>query len=359
MTTKTVLIMAGGTGGHVFPALAVADCLKAKNITVVWLGTRQGIEAKLVVEAGYDIRWLSISGLRGKNKWSLVLAPFKLFFACLQALRVIIEVKPAAVLGMGGFASGPGGLMAFLTARPLLVHEQNAIPGMTNTLLAKMAGVVMEAFPKTFKPSDKVHLVGNPVRENIAKIKPPAERLKSRGNRLKILVVGGSLGAAALNEAVPAMLSLSDNQQKYEVWHQAGSKNIATTQAIYSEFNLDARVDAFIDNMADAYEWADVVICRAGAMTVSELAMAGMASILIPYPYAVDDHQTANAGFLVKNNAAILIPQTELSAERLSQELVALTDEKIMKMSVAAQNIATPSAAQKAAELCMLAGGLK
>ena len=358
MSRATILIMAGGTGGHVFPALAVADCLKEKNITVVWLGTRQGIEAKLVAEAGYEIHWLNVSGLRGKNKWSLILAPFKLIFACMQALSVIIKVKPAAVLGMGGFASGPGGLMAFLTRKPLLVHEQNAIPGMTNTLLSKMATVIMQAFPNSFTNHKSVQLVGNPVRENIAGITAPVERLKDRDDKLNILVIGGSLGAAALNKAVPEMLSMANNQQKFDVWHQTGERNYEEALTVYSDLNIEARVNAFIDNMAEAYDWADVVICRAGAMTISELALAGVASILIPYPYAVDDHQTANAGYLVNNDAAILIPQTELSAERLSQELALLTREKIMKMSVSAQKSAAPDAANKVAELCMNAGGL-
>ncbi|MDH5393766.1 MAG: undecaprenyldiphospho-muramoylpentapeptide beta-N-acetylglucosaminyltransferase [Gammaproteobacteria bacterium] len=354
----TVLIMAGGTGGHVFPALAVAERLKEKGVTVVWLGTKKGIEAKVVVEAGYKIHWLSVSGLRGKNKWSLIFMPFKLMFACLQALWVMINVKPAAVLGMGGFASGPGGLMAFLCRKPLLVHEQNAIPGMTNTLLSKLSDVVMEAFPQSFSISKPVQLIGNPVRANILAISEPVERLKNRQGKLNILVVGGSLGAAALNKTLPEMMALNKNAEQLTVWHQTGNRNYDETVETYKAFNVEARIGAFIDNMAEAYEWADVVVCRAGAMTVSELAQAGVASILIPYPYAVDDHQTANAAYLVENGAAVLLPQSELSAERLSQELATLTREKIMKMSVAAQKCAAPEAAEKVAALCMKAGAL-
>ena len=356
--TRPVLIMAGGTGGHVFPALAVADQLKQQGVPVVWLGTRKGIEARLVVEAGYDIRWLSVSGLRGKNKLSLLLAPLKLMRACLQAIKVILDVKPAAVLGMGGFASGPGGLMAYLMGKPLLVHEQNAIPGLTNTLLAKMAGTVMESFPGSFKMKKSVQLIGNPVRTNIMQIKAPAERLADRSETINILVVGGSLGAAALNNAVPEMKSLLEDKEAINIWHQTGERNIDETRAIYSKFAVEARVDAFINDMAEAYEWADVVICRSGAMTVSELAMAGVASILVPYPYAVDDHQTANANYLVENDAAILLQQKELTAVHLKEIVMSLTREKILNMSEAAKQCARPDAAEKAAKLCLQAGGL-
>jgi len=356
--TRPVLIMAGGTGGHVFPALAVADQLKQKGVPVVWLGTRKGIEARLVVEAGYDIRWLSVSGLRGKNKLSLLLAPLKLIRACLQAMKVLLEVKPVAVLGMGGFASGPGGLMAYLMGKPLLVHEQNAIPGLTNTLLAKMAGTVMESFPDSFKTKKSVQLIGNPVRANIMQIKTPAERLSGRANEINILVVGGSLGAAALNNTVPEMKSLIEDKSAINIWHQTGERNLDEAKEVYRKFEVEARIDAFINNMAEAYEWADVVICRSGAMTVSELAIAGVASILVPYPYAVDDHQTANANHLVENGAAILIQQKELTAESLKETVMSLTREKILSMSQAAQKCARPDAAEKAAQLCLQAGGL-
>lgn len=355
---RPVLIMAGGTGGHVFPALAVADVLKQEGVPVVWLGTKKGIEAKVVADAGYDIRWLSVSGLRGKNKLSLIFAPFKLLRACLQALKVMIEIKPIAVLGMGGFASGPGGLMAYLTRRPLLVHEQNAVPGLTNTLLSKMASIVMESFPDSFKNKKSVKLIGNPIRSNIAEIEKPAQRLKDRNNDLNILVIGGSLGAAVLNNTVPEMKSILSESTDINIWHQTGNRNFDETMAVYKHFDVEARIEAFIDDMSEAYRWADVVICRAGAMTISELAIAGVASILVPYPFAVDDHQTANANYLVNSEAAILVPQSELTAEKLKELVMSFTREKILKMSEAAKTCAKPEAAEKVAKLCMQAGGL-
>ena len=353
-----VLIMAGGTGGHVFPALAVADRLKDKGISVEWLGTKKGIEARVVVDAGYKIHWLSISGLRGKNTLSLVFAPFKLARACIQALWVMLKVRPSVVLGMGGFASGPGGLMAYLCRRPLMVHEQNAIPGMTNTLLAKMAGTVMESFPGSFSISKPVQLVGNPVRVDIMKITEPEKRLIGRENNLNILVVGGSLGAAILNNTVPEMMSLLNDGQKIKVWHQTGKNNYQNAVDSYKKFNAEARIDAFIENMAEAYEWADIVICRAGAMTVSELAIAGVASVLVPYPFAVDDHQTANAKYLSEEGAAVLLPQNELTAESLKKIVLSFTREKILKMSNAAKQCAKPEASETVAQLCMQVGGL-
>jgi len=355
---RPVLIMAGGTGGHVFPALAVAEELQKMNVPVVWLGTKKGIEAKVVSDAGISIKWLTVSGLRGKGKLSLILAPLKLFWACMQALWVMLSVRPAAVLGMGGFVSGPGGLMAFICRRPLLVHEQNAIPGMTNSLLAKMADTVMESFPDSFRINKPVQLVGNPIRKGIANITKPAERLNGRTGALNILVVGGSLGAAALNKAVPEMLSVLDGEADVSVWHQSGKNNYQDTVALYQRFNVKAKLGAFIDDMAEAYEWADVVICRSGAMTVSELAIAGIASVLVPYPYAVDDHQTANANYLVEKNAAILMPQNELTAERLKQVVLGLTREKILQMSEAAQHFSKPQAAERVAQICMQKGGL-
>jgi len=356
--TRPVLIMAGGTGGHVFPALAVAEKLKEKNIPVVWLGTKKGIEARLVVDAGIKMRWLSVSGLRGKNKLSLILAPLKLLRACVQAMWVLITERPAVVLGMGGFVSGPGGLMSVLFRKPLLIHEQNAIPGLTNRLLAKMADTVIESFPDSFDLAKPVQLVGNPVRNNIIDIESPEKRMQARDESLNVLVVGGSLGAAVLNQTVPEMLALIADKKDINVWHQTGKKNFSDTVNYYKENKVEAKIDAFIDNMAAAYQWADVVICRAGAMTISELSMAGVASILVPYPYAVDDHQTANARFLVDKQAAILLQQDEMSSERLKTIVLNLNREKILQMSVAAKKISKPDAANKVAELCLQAGGM-
>lgn len=356
--TRPVLIMAGGTGGHVFPALAVAEKLKQKNIPVVWLGTKKGIESTLVVDAGIKIRWLSVTGLRGKSKLSLLLAPIKLIRACLQASWVLMTERPIVVLGMGGFVSGPGGLISVLFRKPLLIHEQNAIPGLTNRLLAKLADTVIESFPNSFEISKPVQLVGNPVRSNIINIKQPGKRLEGRDESLNILVVGGSLGAAVLNQVVPEMLSLVGQKKILNVWHQTGKKNYQDTLNQYKEHKVEAKIEAFIDDMAAAYQWADVVVCRAGAMTISELAAAGVASILVPYPYAVDDHQTANARFLADKEAAILLPQEQVSAERLKTIVLNLNREKILRMSEAAKNVSKPEAANKVAELCMQAGGL-
>ncbi len=356
--TRPVLIMAGGTGGHVFPALAVAEKLREKNIPVVWLGTKKGIESTLVVDAGIKIRWLSVTGLRGKSKLSLLLAPIKLLRACMQASWVLMTERPVVVLGMGGFVSGPGGLMSVLFRKPLLIHEQNAIPGLTNRLLAKLADTVIESFPNSFEISKPVQLVGNPVRNNIINIQQPAERLHGRDESLNILVVGGSLGAAVLNQVVPEMLSLVGEKKILNVWHQTGMKNYQDTLNQYKEHKVEAKIEAFIDDMAEAYQWADVVICRAGAMTISELAMAGVASILVPYPYAVDDHQTANARFLADKEAAMLLPQEQMSAERLKTIVLNLNREKILRMSETAKHVSKPEAANKVAELCMQAGGL-
>lgn len=357
-SVRPILIMAGGTGGHVFPAMAVADELRAKGVPVIWLGTKAGIEARLVPQAGYPIEWLNISGWRGKGILSLLLAPAKLIMACVQAGRIILRKKPCAVLGMGGFASGPGGLMAWLMRKPLLIHEQNAIAGLTNRLLSRLASEVLEAFPKAL--GKKAHYVGNPVRKNIIALASPEKRLAHREGALRLLVVGGSLGAVRLNELVPEALSKIEFAARPEVRHQTGLKNHQAAHALYKKFNVDGRVDDFIDDMAEAYEWADVVICRAGAMTVFELAAAGVASILVPYPYAVDDHQTANADYLVSVDAAIVRQQKDIDAQWLHATIVELMQQrnKILNMAKAARSQAKPNAASEVAERCMLAGGL-
>jgi UDP-N-acetylglucosamine--N-acetylmuramyl-(pentapeptide) pyrophosphoryl-undecaprenol N-acetylglucosamine transferase len=350
--------MAGGTGGHVFPALAVADELRSRGIPVVWLGTQAGIEARLVPQAGFPIEWLSISGWRGKGAISLLLAPVKLVIACSQALKVLIKRKPCAVLGMGGFASGPGGLMAWLMRKPLLIHEQNAVPGLTNRLLAIIAGQVLEAFPNTF--GKKASYVGNPVRKEIIDLPIPEQRFKNHKGALRLLVVGGSLGAVRLNELIPEAVSNIAEGARPEIIHQTGDRNIESAQAAYKKLGVEGKVEAFIDNMAEAYAWADIVICRAGAMTVFELAAAGVGSVLVPYPYAVDDHQTANADYLKAVDAAIVKQQVDLDSEWLSNTITELTQhrERLLSMARAARSQAKPSAANDVAEQCMLAGGL-
>jgi len=356
LDVRPVLIMAGGTGGHVFPALAVADELRQRGIPVVWLGTRAGIEARLVPAAGYPIEWLSVSGLRGKKMATLLLAPLKLLQACWQAFAVIRRNKPCAVLGMGGFASGPGGLVAWLTRKPLLIHEQNAIPGLTNKLLAKVAGIVMQAFPSAF--GNKAKTLGNPVRESICNLPLPKDRLLSHQGRLRVLVVGGSLGAVKLNEVIPQALNKISADARPEVIHQTGLKNLDTAKAVYQQNNVEAQVDAFIDDMAKAYDWADLVICRSGAMTVFELAAAGVASILVPYPHAVDDHQTANAMYLQESGAAIIKQQSELDSEWLANKLNELMQnrERLLQMANAARALAIPASAKQIADLCLDAG---
>lgn len=354
---RPVLIMAGGTGGHVFPALAVADELRLRGVPVIWLGTKAGIESRLVPQAGYPVEWLSITGLRGKNAMTLLLAPIRLVIACWQALGVLSRRKPCAVLGMGGFASGPGGLMAWLIRKPLLVHEQNAIPGLTNKILARLATVILQAFPGVFK---NAVTTGNPVRKSICELVKPEERLVNRHGNLRLLIIGGSLGAVKLNEILPQAVSQIAKAQRPEVIHQTGMKNIESAKTLYKEAGVDARVEAFIDDMPSVYEWADLVICRAGAMTVFELAAAGIASILVPYPYAVDDHQTHNAKYLEHAGAAIIQQQDELTPEWLVKVIkdFSANREKLLSMAVAARRLAIPGSAKKIADACLSAGGI-
>ncbi|MCW8922478.1 MAG: undecaprenyldiphospho-muramoylpentapeptide beta-N-acetylglucosaminyltransferase [Gammaproteobacteria bacterium] len=357
-SVQPIMIMAGGTGGHVFPALAVADELRARGVPVIWLGTQAGIEARLVPQAGYPIEWLSITGWRGKGILNTLLAPARLIVACYQAVRVLLKRKPCAVLGMGGFASGPGGLMAWLLRKPLLIHEQNAIAGLTNRLLSHVASEVMEAFPGAL--GKKAVYVGNPVRKDIINLSSPEHRLASHDGALRVLVIGGSLGAVRLNELVPEAISKIEPAARPEVWHQTGLKNHDAAQVLYKKFAVEGRVDAFVDDMAEAYAWADVVICRAGAMTVFELAAAGVASVLVPYPYAVDDHQTANADYLARVEAAIVRQQDDMDAEWLRSTITELTQQRdrLLRMAKSARSQAKPEAANEVAARCMLAGGL-
>ena len=360
---RPVLIMAGGTGGHVFPALAVADELRSRGIPVVWLGTKAGIESRLVPQAGYPIEWMSITGLRGKNTLTLLFAPLRITMACWQALVVLLRRKPCVVLGMGGFASGPGGLMAWFTRKPLIVHEQNAIAGLTNKILAKFATTVLQAFPAVFK---NAITTGNPVRRSICEISKPETRIAQRRfnnqpqENLRLLIIGGSLGAVKLNEIIPQALARIENSQRPQVIHQTGMKNIESAKTFYSDAGVDAKVEAFIDDMSLVYQWADLVICRAGAMTVFELAAAGIASILVPYPHAVDDHQTFNAFYLEKSGAAIIKQQDELTADWLAEVIndFSANRQKLLAMSVAARQLAIPNSAKTIADVCLSAGGI-
>ncbi|ALP52330.1 UDP-N-acetylglucosamine--N-acetylmuramyl-(pentapeptide) pyrophosphoryl-undecaprenol N-acetylglucosamine transferase [Candidatus Tenderia electrophaga] len=358
--TARIMIMAGGTGGHVFPALAVAEELRARGAEVFWLGTRGGMEAELVPAAGIDMEWISIAGLRGKGLLGWLLAPLRLAKAVSQSLEVILRRRPMAILGMGGFVAGPGGVVSWLLRKPLLIHEQNAVAGMTNRLLARLASRIMEAFPDTFKHSERVIATGNPVRAQIADLPQPAQRFAGRAGSLRLLVLGGSLGAQALNEMVPQALAMMPADQRPDVWHQAGKRNIDTALQQYTESQLAGRVEAFISDMAEAYAWADLVLCRAGALTVSELAAAGVGAMLVPFPYAVDDHQTANARYLCDNGAALLLPQSELSAARLKEIIAGFMRDcaenqraELQQMADKARALAKPYAAQQVADLCM------
>src|SRR5881396_3334226 len=297
---RTIMIMAGGTGGHVFPGLAVADHLRKVGWRVVWLGAKTGMEATLVPKHGYDMAWVSFSGVRGRG----------LLVAFWQSARAIFAHRPDVVLGMGGYISFPGGMMAALLGRALVVHEQNAIPGFANKVLAGVADRVLCAFPGALK---RATLTGNPVRPEIAEIAAPDSRYAERSGPLRILVLGGSLGAKALNEVVPQAVALLTGERPV-LTHQSGAQHVDSLRRAYSAAGVPAKTSAFIEDMAAAYAEADLVVCRAGATTVAEIAAAGVASVLIPYPYAVDDHQTANARFLADAGAAVLVPQSELSA---------------------------------------------
>lgn len=361
MSRAPILIMAGGTGGHVFPGLAVADVLRQRAQPVVWLGTRRGIEARVVPAAGIEIEWISISGVRGAGFTSWVVAPFKLLLAMVQALKVLRRKRPSAVLGMGGFVSGPGGVAAWLVRRPLLIHEQNAVAGTTNRCLARLAKRVFEAFPGSFPAAVPARLVGNPVREDIAALAPPSERFANRSadQPLRLLVIGGSQGARVLNHTLPEALALLAPERRPQVWHQGGVTHAEAVER-YERLEVAARLEPFIDDMAAAYAWADLVLCRAGALTLAELAAAGLGALLVPFPHAIDDHQTRNAAHLADAGAAIVIPQSELDASRLAAELTGLMDqpETLGRMAEAARSQAHPDAAEVIADACLELAGV-
>ena len=319
---KPILVMAGGTGGHVFPALAVAENLRQRGERIVWLGTRSGIEAKVVPAADFAIEWLSVQGLRGKGVATLLLAPFRLVRACWQTLRVLRRIRPKAVLGMGGFVSGPGGLMAWLLDIPLFLHEQNSILGLTNRVLSRLATRNYFAFPDVAASVPRSECIGNPVRLELTAMGDPVARLEARIDApLQLLVIGGSLGAAALNRILPEAIGCLDRDQRPRVIHQCGEKHVQVCEQNYASAGVDAQVVSFIEDMREAYAWADLAVCRAGALTIAELGAVGLASLLVPFPYAVDNHQYHNARFLEQNNAAQIIPEAELSAEGLALKI--------------------------------------
>lgn len=358
MSAGPILIMAGGTGGHVFPALAVARALRRRNQPVVWLGTRQGLESRVVPREGIPLETVHVSGLRRKGPLAWLLAPLRIVVALAEAMLVLRRRRPRVVLGMGGFASGPGGIAAWLLRKPLVIHEQNAVAGLTNRLLAGLAREVLEAFPGSFSSHVQARLIGNPVREEICALPDPRERLAGRSGRLRLLVLGGSQGARVLNETVPRALALLDPAERPEVWHQSGSATVEVAQRAYREAGVAGRIDPFIDDMAAAYAWADVVVCRAGALTIAELAAAGLSAVLVPFPGAVDDHQTRNAQHLVAVGAAVLIPQAEFSAQRLATEIARVQADRSLVLTRAscARALARPRATEDLVDLCLALG---
>jgi len=345
---RTALIMAGGTGGHVFPGLAVAEELRAAGWDVVWMGAKSGMEARLVPARGYRMAWIRAAALRGKGALAALLLPLHLLVGFAQAARAIFRLRPDVVLGMGGYVAFPGGMMASLLARPLAVHEQNAVSGLTNRVLARLADKAMTAFPGALEGAE---WTGNPVRGEIAALAPPEARFAGRAGPLRVLVVGGSLGAQALNECVPRALALLDPRPS--VVHQAGERHLEALRAHYRAANVEGELVPFIDDMARRYAEADLVVCRAGAITVAELSAGGVAGVLVPFPHAVDDHQTANARFLSEAGAAVLLPQAELTPERLAETLRGLDRPRLLAIAQKARALGKPEAAKLVAARCM------
>ena len=346
--SKTILIMAGGTGGHIFPGLAVAEEMRSAGWEVVWMGGRGGMEERLVPPRGYRTAWIRARAARGKGLLQKLLLPANLLFSFWESARHILRLRPDVVLGLGGYVAFPGGMMASLLNRPLALHEQNAVAGLANRVLAGVSDKVMVAFPGALKGAE---WTGNPVRAEIVAIAEPEKRFSVRRGPIRILVVGGSLGAQALNEAMPKALALLSD--KPQVVHQSGEKHLQSLKKNYEKENVRGELLAFIDDMARRYAEADLVICRAGAVTVAELSAGGLASVLVPFPHAVDDHQTANARFLADRGAAILLPQTELTPERLAALIGSLDRTKLLGMARNARALGKPEAARVVARRCM------
>ncbi len=349
MKQAPVLIMAGGTGGHIFPGLAVAAALRARNVPVAWLGSQRGLETRLVANAGIALSTIAVSGLRGRGWLALLAAPMTVLRAVMQAIQVFRSVKPRAAISFGGYAAGPGGIAAWLLRCPLLVHEQNRIPGLTNRVLARFARRVLVGFPDAMPAAE---WAGNPVRAEIAQLPAPALRLSDRSGPLRLLVMGGSQGARALNEAVPQALQ---GMIKMDVRHQCGERMADSARNAYAQAGVDVSLEPFIERMDEAYGWADLVICRAGALTVAELAAAGVAALLVPFPFAVDDHQTHNAQWLVDAGAAECIVEGPALVELLKQHLLALAADRaaLLRMAEAARACAKTDAAEQVAMACL------
>ncbi|AXE93640.1 undecaprenyldiphospho-muramoylpentapeptide beta-N-acetylglucosaminyltransferase [Paraburkholderia sp. DD10] len=359
---RTLMVMAGGTGGHVFPGLAVAHLMQTWGWKVVWLGNPAGMEATLVPKHGIALEYVRFGGLRGKGLKTKLMLPVNLLRACAQSLSVLRRVKPDVVLGMGGYITFPAGLMTVLSGRPLVLHEQNSIAGLANKVLAKLAKRVLVAFPNTLPHGE---WTGNPIRAELARAIAPKARYAQRKGPLNVLVVGGSLGAAALNEVVPRAVALLAPNERPRIVHQAGAKHIDALRENYAEAGLQTadgeqagvELVAFIDDMTSAYANADLVICRAGAMTVAEISAVGVAAFFVPFPYAVDDHQTTNAAFLADNGAALVVQQRDLSAETLAEWLRSQTRETLAEMAERSRSLAKPDATEQVAQICATVAG--
>ncbi|MCB5188585.1 undecaprenyldiphospho-muramoylpentapeptide beta-N-acetylglucosaminyltransferase [Methylobacillus caricis] len=350
MVNKTLMVMAGGTGGHVYPAMAVADYLRAQGWRIVWLATEGGMENRLIEGKGYDVSVIRMKGVRGNgiNRWLML--PMQLAVAISQSYGALRQYQPGVVLGMGGFAAFPGGVTAWLLRRPLVIHEQNSIAGLTNRSLANFAKRVLAAFPSAF--GNKAQLVGNPVRKEITQVEAPEQRMAGRQGPLRLLVVGGSLGAQALNEVIPQALARLPLEQRPQVVHQAGVKHIEQLQQHYRNAGVEADTRAFIADMAEMYAWSDLVICRAGALTVAELSAAGVGSVLVPFPYAVDDHQTYNAAYLVEGGAALLVQQKDLTIGVILDILKDMNRDRLLDMALKARALGKPQATATVANIC-------
>ena len=356
---KSVMILAGGTGGHVFPALAVAYELRERGVPVVWVGTEKGIESKVVPAAGFSLATMRVQGLRRKGFLQYLRAPFIILQAAIESLRILLRYKPCALLGMGGFVAGPCALVGVLLRKPLIIHEQNAIVGLTNRILAPFSSVMFTGFPIKHK-NRNLEYSGNPVRKTLLNIAGPEQRFAQRNSRKRILVLGGSQGSSALNVLVPdAIRQLSQNVE-VEVWHQTGASGLESARTKYANLNVQANVEAFIDEVDKAYAWADLIICRSGAITLAEIAIVGLGAILVPYPFAVDDHQTANARTYVAEGAAYLMAENELEPGKLSDLLVNILNDRqqLLDMACAARRLGQVNASKRVAEECMQRCGL-
>ena len=357
MLSKSILIMAGGTGGHVYPALAVADYLRGQGMQLFWLGTKAGLESQIVPQNNIQFFTINISGLRGKNWISWLVSPLTLTWAFIQSFRVMLIVRPRVVIGMGGFVSGPGGIAAWLLRIPLFIHEQNSIAGLTNRLLSPFANTIMQSFPDVMQGS-RVVTTGNPVRRDILlKTLSPIERLEGRENSpLRLLVLGGSLGAKVLNEMLPRVMRGLSQDIKVNIWHQTGRAHYESTISLYQQHDINlGKVVPYIDDMAEAYSWSDIVLCRAGALTISEISIMGVASILVPYPYAADNHQMTNAKYLSDGGAAVLIPQSEVEDFKIVRLITNFYKNRslLVKMSTLVQGHALPNATQDIGDICL------